>query len=729
MTGSDDKPVYSFGDFALDTARGELTERGDAVELRAQSLQVLQVLVENHGRLVSKDELNAKVWGRKAVTDDSLAQCLVDIRKALHDADRTLVRTVPRRGYRFDAVVTTVAAPDAAVEVRRATALFRIIVPAAVLALALLAAGVYWLSADRHPSVAVLRFHDLGAGGKLQYIGDGLAEDILNSLAHHPDISVIARTSSFAYSDGEQDVAAIAEALNADYVLEGSVRELDTNQFRIVAQLIETGRSTHEWSASFDVSLAELDSVHHEVSREVARRMAPSSDVHTDTIFVPGFSADELMLLARHFELQLRERAEVDSEVLADALRWYRNAAAADPDSAKIQAGLARVLMVSGDTAAAGYAVERAVELDPGLSEVQEVLGRYRWLNGVAGAGSAWQQAVALNPSNVEAVGALGYWYWVQGHIAEAEILLERALELDPASLSRYADLGNFLGNEARVDEVRDLAGRIQQRFDSAESYRVIARLLDLVGYTDESIAWLVRARDKDPGNPVYAWALAELFIDIGDFATARRLDPEPSPGLVLKMGRYEEFIDTAEDRLFDEPDNLVLRYLLAFAYNVVGRPELALWQLERVDVLNFNWPETRQVWDMEAFLTWAAAKAAVGHSEESLALMTEWIDERPHTASPNWWRPFVHACGLSTLGRNEEAIEYYRRIMQSPRLPALYLVRDASCTKKFHGDPRYEEVIDHVEQRQREFRERVPQTLGRYGVHLPELQDAPRAR
>ena len=193
-------------------------------------------------------------------------------------------------------------------------------------------------------------------------------------------------------------------------------------------------------------------------------------------------------------------------------------------------------------------------------------------------------------------------------------------------------------------------------------------------------------------------------------------------------MGRYEEFIEMAEDHLFEEPDNLVLRYLLAFAYNVTGRPELALWQLERVDVLNFNWPEARQVWDLEAFLTWGEAMAATGHSDESLALMTEWIDERPHTASRNWWRAFVHSCGLSTLGRDEEAIEYYRQIIQSPRLPTLYLVRDASCTRKFHGDPRYEEVIDHVEQRQREFRERVPQTLERFDVHLPELQDAPRA-
>lgn len=722
MTGPDDKPVYRFGDFELDMASGELTERGEAVELRAQSIKVLQVLVENHGRLIKKDDLIAQVWGKRAVTDDSLTQCLVDIRKALHDADRTIVRTVPRRGYRFDGSVSYAGALQDVVGQRRARLKFA--VPIVALVLALLAGSFVWLSGDRNPSVAVLRFHDMSAGQKLQYIGDGLAEDILNSLAHQPDISVIARTSSFAYSGGDQDVAAIAGALNVDYVLEGSVRELDDGLFRIVAQLIETGGSSHEWSATFDVGIVDLDSVHHQISREVTKRMAPSSNADAETIVVPGFSADELVLLARHFELQLRERAEVDGEVLADALRWYRNAAAADPDSAKIQAGLARVLMIAGDTAAARIAVDRAVQLDAELSEVQEVLGRYRWLNGEAGAGSAWRRAVDLNPSNVEAIGALGYWQWMQGNAAAAEPLLRRALDLDLASLSRYADLGNFLGNEAHVDEVRLLTQRIQERFDNAESYRVIARLLDLIGHTDESIAWLIRARDKDPGNPVYSWALAELFVDLGDFATAYRIDPDPSPGVILKMGRYDEFIDKAEELLFDEPGNLVMRYLLAFAYNVTDRPQLALWQLERVDVLNFNWPEARQVWDIEAFLTWSEAMAAVGHSDESLAMLRVWVDVRPHTASINWWRQFMHACGLSALGRDEEAIEYYQLIANSPRLPTLYLVRDSSCMKKFHGDSRYLEVIDHIEQRQRELLKRVPQTLDRFGVRLQELQD-----
>ena len=102
MADTDRQPLYRFGEFTLDTSRGVLLDNGVEVVLRPQSVMVLQVLLENHGRLVSKDELHDRVWGQKAVTDDSLAQCLVDIRRALRDTDKKLVRTLPRRGYLFE---------------------------------------------------------------------------------------------------------------------------------------------------------------------------------------------------------------------------------------------------------------------------------------------------------------------------------------------------------------------------------------------------------------------------------------------------------------------------------------------------------------------------------------------------------------------------------------------------------------------------------------------------
>ena len=296
MSTVDSQFVYRFGDFVLDTSKGMLLESGREIELRPQSVMVLQTLLENHGRLVGKNELNDRVWGRKAVTDDSLTQCMVDIRKALRDADRKLVRTIPRRGYRFDGEVFVESPLTESIDRKTAAVDWRTIVAVSIVAMAVLATSFYWFSADRQPSIAVLRFDDMSANQDLQFIGDGLAEDILNSLAHHQGIDVIARTSSFAYSANSHDIATIADALDVDYVLEGSVRELDDGVFRIVSQLIETGGSSHEWSETFDVGVVDLTSVHQSISREVWSRIAPSPDATAIQVAVPGFTANELML-------------------------------------------------------------------------------------------------------------------------------------------------------------------------------------------------------------------------------------------------------------------------------------------------------------------------------------------------------------------------------------------------------------------------------------------------
>ena len=187
-------------------------------------------------------------------------------------------------------------------------------------------------------------------------------------------------------------------------------------------------------------------------------------------------------------------------------------------------------------------------------------------------------------------------------------------------------------------------------------------------------------------------------------------------------MARYEEFIDVAEDRLFDEPDDLVLRYLLAFAYNTIGEHRLAIWQLDRARVLEFVRPEVRQMWDLEAMTTWADAMNAVGRGEESEAILRFFLYEYVHTTSPNWWPKFYGACQKSLLGLYEEALEDVEMISASPRLPFLYLIRDARCMQKFRDNARFAAVVDNIEARQREIRSQLPATLAQFGVVLPEM-------
>lgn len=708
---------YLFSGFILDTSRSTLFHGDEEVKLRPQSFDVLQYLLENNGELLSRDALHDAIWAERAVTDDSLAQCMVEIRRALDDSTRTLIRTVPRRGYIFDGEVAVEEPVVAKAGPRQNYSALQGATLFVLLAVTAFFVWYKWLDKPVPHSIAVLPFIDMSEQQDMKHIGDSLAEDILNTLAHRPNLNVIARTSSFAYSTEMRDIESIGDALDVAYVLEGSVRRED-KKYRIVAQLIETSDSTHVWSAQFLTSVQDLPEVHEQISRRIWQELRPSSRSAEDVEVLAGISASEQMMLARQYEIAVREKPEVDHESLDRAIDLYRKSTIANPKSAIAFAGLARVLLFKGELDGAKQAINAALQINPDLSDVQEVLARWRWVTAQGGAGEAWKRATELNPGSADAAGSYGYWLWMQGFYDAASEQLYRATKMDPGSLSRYADLGNFLGNEARVEEVDAVIAEIEERFDSAESYRVIARLLDLIGRVDESIGWLIRARDKNPDDPTYDWALAELYVDIGDIETATALEPDPSLGLLLKMRRYDEFIEQAEFAVIDDPNNITVQYLLAFAYNVVGKHELAVRLLDRANVLEMVDPETRHMWDFEAVFTWVDANALLGDAER-LGPVIEFIRNYRKTKSANWWGPVYHACTESSAGEYEIALDILLLVNDSPRLPPLYLVKDAGCLRKFHGDPRYEEILRNIRSRQVALREQLPSTLEEFGVSL----------
>ncbi len=272
-------PRLEFGGFTIDFARQALVRDGSPVFLRPQSFQVLCHLVEHRGELVTKDELFQEVWGNTVVTDDSLTQCLVEIRKALGKRDRSLIRTLPRRGYIFEGTpVEPPAASTVATRSRR-----RLALPLA--GLLLVAAVITFLirlshqpdsapfgSADQAGStvVAVLPFRDFTRSGENAYLGYGLAEETLNRLTLVSGLKVIARTSSFALAKEEGlTMSELANRLGATHVVEGSVRE-HGSALRITAQLIETATGFHLWSESFDRDPRDLLRVQDQIASAIA---------------------------------------------------------------------------------------------------------------------------------------------------------------------------------------------------------------------------------------------------------------------------------------------------------------------------------------------------------------------------------------------------------------------------------------------------------------------------
>lgn len=277
----ENQEVLAFGKFSLHVGRGMLREGDRDVRLRPQSYAVLETLVRNHGQLVTKDQIQAEVWGDAVVTDDSLTQCLVDIRRAIGDTEKTFIKTVPRRGFVFDLPVKRI---DQHHQARGGNARQRSMQVGIGLALAVAAA--FWLILERtstpsdevasfdppENSVAVLPFTDLSDGQELKYFGQSLSEEVITKLSQTPELHVVARTSSFSVPQEGSDIRGISRRLNVRYVLEGSVRQHD-GEVRIVAQFIDALTDAHLWSEAFTASMQEPVDVQVNIASAVASEL------------------------------------------------------------------------------------------------------------------------------------------------------------------------------------------------------------------------------------------------------------------------------------------------------------------------------------------------------------------------------------------------------------------------------------------------------------------------
>ena len=198
--------MFRFEGYTLDVMRCSLRVADREVELRPKSFEVLRYLVENADRLVTKEELIKAVWPDVVVTDDSLTQCVSEARHALGDGEQTIIKTVPRRGYRFAAPVTRSASDGASGLLSAPEAKPR--------AEANSNAGVHREPPlpDR-PSIAVLAFDNLSGDPQQDYFSDGITEDIITALSRTSWLFVIARNSSFTYKGRAVDVKQVGREL------------------------------------------------------------------------------------------------------------------------------------------------------------------------------------------------------------------------------------------------------------------------------------------------------------------------------------------------------------------------------------------------------------------------------------------------------------------------------------------------------------------------------------
>src|SRR5258707_3503779 len=250
---------YLFEEFAFDTDRRELHRGADLVSVAPQVFDLLDYLIRNRERVVSKDDLINAIWNGRSVSDAALTTRLNIARSSIGDSgeEQRLIKTLPRKGFRFVGQVREAQRPAGA-----ATADNPIEPPKPALTL------------PDKPSIAILPFTNLSSDPEQDYFADGMVEETITGLSRSKSLFVIARNSSFTYKGKAVDIKQVGRELGVRYVLEGSVRN-SGNRVRITGQLVDAATGTHIWADRYESTLIDISDLQHRVTMSVIGAIAP----------------------------------------------------------------------------------------------------------------------------------------------------------------------------------------------------------------------------------------------------------------------------------------------------------------------------------------------------------------------------------------------------------------------------------------------------------------------
>lgn len=538
--------ILVFDGFTLNLTRGCLLGMDrQEIKLRPKSFEVLKYLAHNSDRLVSKDELMSAVWPNTAVTDDSLVQCLIEVRRALSDSEQRIVKTVPRRGYVFQSEVLTPDLTDGKMVLTEEVAGVKLVfetekdeqelstadfissrstnargllryvdrhksmtfvlvatIAAAIITSTFIIPRYFRKSASDKTgsvasirSIAVLPLENLSGDPAQEYFADGMTESLINRLAQIHALRVISRSSVMRYKGTNKSLSEIARELSVDAVITGSVRRLG-GRVRVTTQLIHAATDAHLWARDYERDLMDVLKLESDIARSVANEL-----------YIELTAEERSRLAARRVNPEAHEayllgRYHFSKDTEADfrqAIVYFKRAIELEPNYAAAYVGLSNATLFLGLIGAedikevhptARAAAVKAVELDDQLAQAHLSLARIK--------------------QHYD-------WDW-----AAAEVELKRALELAPGSFDVHTDYGYLLMNLGRLDEaIREAQIAVQLDPVSSLTRSALGRFFYRAHKYDEALVQLEKAVELEPRSAHANYRLADLYAQLGRYAEA----------------------------------------------------------------------------------------------------------------------------------------------------------------------------------------------------------------
>ena len=591
--------LYEFGPFRLDPSQDLVLEGTRKIPLTPKAYQTLLVLLENRGRILSKDELLQKIWPDAFVEEATLAQNIFTLRKHLRDDRETAlyIETVPKRGYRFVADVHQVKTAEAPVQHQprfgRQTVAYAV---ALIFVLAALLGGWFWTrwrsasdqasrgTQPKPATLAVLPFRGLSDNAGEESWGIGMTDAIITRLTSLRNLAVRPTASVLKYTKSPVDPAQAAQELGVESVLDGTYQR-SGDRIRISVQLIERNQATR-WAEHYDLRTKDLLNFQDEVAEKVVDGLRVEvSGRERDLLTSPTTNSAEaydLYLQGRvykneYFTLTKRDSLRRGQEALHRALK-------ADPSIADAHALLAMLYLLE----CANFRENAAANLLQG-----EQIAR---------------GALELNPNSVEGLLALGFALAQGGRNEEAIRRLRQAVVQAPNSEFAW-DLLGYVYHYAGLDEFAERAYRRSLELDptTPRIYWMHSRMLLYLGKVKEAEQGVRQALEIHPeqfkamaylGEFLYYQGRTEEAEPILERAVALGRDSGDSAGVLMSAFLYASRgqRDKIDPNLFREkPENVAdgdRAYWIGSVYALLGeKPQALAWLRRAIDLGDHNYP------------------------------------------------------------------------------------------------------------------------------------------